>query len=363
MSSAPLKSRKPRATRARRLGRASATVVAALTLVAASAAPAAAATAIDLGTAGSFAVLAGSGITNTGVTTIAGDVGSFPEPAITGFDGNVVLLGVNHGGNEVTQQAKQDLTAAYDQAFAAGPPTEVATELGGGSVPLTPGVYHGTTLEINGALTLNTLGDPNAVFVFQTDSTLKTGSASSVVVLGGGKACNVFWQVGSSAVLGSDSLLIGSVLAHTSISAGDRAVIQGRLLARGGAVTLQHNTIDARVCAAGADAGGDTTTPTTLPAAGATTPAAGDPAPGDATAAPASDTSTETARPAAPAAPPGGSITTVTRLPRTGPSDWLPLAGALAIALGLVLVRIGTPRVPLRHAIAPRHFVDRRSRS
>ncbi len=225
---------------------------------------------VNLGTAGSFAVLAGSGITNTGPTTIVGDVGTHPTPAQTGF-GSVTLTGTNHGDDAVTQQAKIDLTTAYNEAAGRGPVTSVPTELGGST--LTPGVYGSPTLGITGTLTLDTQGDPAAVFIFQASSTLITASSSRVVVLDGGDACNVFWQVGSSATLGSDSTLIGSVLALTSITATTGATIEGRLLAQNGAVTLDSNTITSQACdttTTTTAAPGDTTT-TTIAAPGDTT--------------------------------------------------------------------------------------------
>ena len=321
--------------------------------------PAAAATAIDLGTATSFAVLAGSGITNTGPTTIAGDVGTFPTTSMTGFD-TVTLAGVNHGGDGVTQQAKADLTAAYDQAVASAPATSVATELGGRT--LTPGTYHGVTLGITGALTLDTLGDPNAVFVFQTDSTLITASASSVVVLGGSTACNVFWQVGSSATFGASSTLVGSVLADTSISAGDGATFEGRLLARGGAVTLQRNTISARTCAAAvavppadaaAAAADGTATPASLAAGSPEGGSATAPAPTPAPTVPTSSAATPPRRTTSPGSPQGGSTTGVGRpgLATTGPYDGLAVAGASTVGFGLVLLGLSRPLVALRHAV------------
>jgi len=202
---------------------------------------------VGLGSAGSFAVLSGAGITNTGPTTITGDVGTFPTPSETGF-GSVTLGGTNHVGDAVTQQAKTDLTTGYNTAAGAGPATAVATELGGRT--LTPGVYNSPTLGLTGTLTLNTLGDPAAVFIFQASSTLITASSSSVIVLNGGTACNVYWKVGSSATLGTGSHIVGSVLALTSITATTGATIDGRLLARNGAVTLDHNTITAQTCAA-----------------------------------------------------------------------------------------------------------------
>jgi len=223
------------------------TVALAGMLIAFASGAASAATApLPLGTATSFSVLAGAGITNTGPTTIAGDIGTFPTPTESGL-GSVTLGGTDHAGDAVTQQAKTDLTTAYNTAVGSGPPTSVATELGG--TILTPGVYNSPTLGITGTLTLDTLGDPNAVFIFQTASTLITASNSSVIVLNGAQACNVYWQIGSSATLGVNSHLIGSVLASTSITATTGATIQGRLLAENGAVTLDSNTITNNTCA------------------------------------------------------------------------------------------------------------------
>jgi len=199
-------------------------------------------TTVGLGTATSFAVLAGSGITNTGPTTITGDVGTFPTTTETGF-GSVTLTGTNHTGDAVTQGAKNELTAAYNDAAGRTPVTTIPTELGGST--LTPGVYNSSagTFGITGTLTLNGQGDPNAVFIFKMASTLITASSSNVVLTGSANSCNVFWQVGSSATLGTSSTLRGNVLALTSITATTGATVDGRLLARNGAVTLDTNTI------------------------------------------------------------------------------------------------------------------------
>jgi hypothetical protein len=225
---------------------------------------------IDLRTASAFAVLAGSAITNTGASAITGDVGSSPTPAITGF-GTVALTGTNHGGDAVTQLAKTHLASAYTDAAAANPATAVATELGGRT--LQPGVYGAATLGITGVLTLDPLGDPNAVFIFQASTTLITAAASSVLVVGGASLCNVFWQVGSSATLAATSLLIGSVLADTSISTGAGAQIQGRLLAQSGAVTMDSTTVTPVACAVPPTTT-TTAAPTTTAAVATTTTAA-----------------------------------------------------------------------------------------
>ncbi len=218
--------------------------VAALALVVALPSGAQAATAPPLGTADSFVVLAGAGITNTGPTTLNGDVGTFPTTSITGF-GTVTLNGTNNAGNAVTQGAKDDLVVAYDAAAGAGPATAISVELGGRT--LTPGVYSGGELGLTGTLTLDGGGDPDAVFIFQATSTLITASASRVTVING-NPCNVFWQVTSSATLGTRSQFVGTIMALTDISLTTGATIEGRALARNGAVTLQANTITTPVC-------------------------------------------------------------------------------------------------------------------
>jgi cell division septation protein DedD len=210
---------------------------------------------VGLGTADSFAVLAGSGITNTGPTTIKGDIGTFPTSSETGM-GTVTLHGANNHGNAVTQGAKSDLTTAYNDAAGRGPVTSVATELGGTTLP--PGVYGNPTLGLTGALTLDAQGDSSAQFIFLADSTLITASNSEVRLINGAQACNVVWKVGSSATFGTGTSFVGNVLSHTSISADTAATFQGRLLARGGAVTLDTNTITRSRCAAP----GPTPTPT-----------------------------------------------------------------------------------------------------
>jgi ice-binding like protein/CARDB protein len=211
---------------------------------------------VNLGTAGSFAVLAGAGITNTGSTTITGDVGSHPTNSQTGFGpgaNSVTLLGasVNHHDDAVTQGAKADLVTAYNDA--AG---RVATPIPGGELGglvLVPGVYSDAnnpdSLALTGTLTLNGLGDPDSVFIFQSGSTLITASDSNVVLTNGAQACNIFWQVTSSATLGTNSHLEGTILALTSITLNTGATLDGRALARNGAVTMDTNTIQVVPCA------------------------------------------------------------------------------------------------------------------
>jgi hypothetical protein len=234
-------------------------VLASLLAVTLARASGAAATAVQLGTAGSFAVLAGAGITNTGPTTVSGDVGTFPTTTITGA-GSLTINGTNHAGDGVTQQAQTDLVTAYNNAAAQGPTNPIVADLGGQSLP--PGVYNSaSSIGLTGALTLNGGGDPNAVFVFQAGSALTTASASSVVLINGAQSCNVFWQIGSSATLGTGSTFRGTVIALQSITVTTGVTVDGRVLARNGAVTLDTDTIARSGCA-------------TAPAATTTAPAA-----------------------------------------------------------------------------------------
>lgn len=207
--------------------------------------PLASAAVVNLGVASGFAVLAGSGITNTGTTTINGDVGSAPTPAITGFE-TVTLNGVNHGGDAVTVAAKANLSSAYDSLTGMASTSTLAGAYDLGGDILAPGVYTApVSLWINGTVTLNALGNPDAFWVFQIGSTLITGTDSMVTLTGGAKAENVFWQVGSSATLGTGSDFAGTIVALQSITSNTGATTLGRLLALNGAVTLDGNRITA----------------------------------------------------------------------------------------------------------------------
>jgi len=208
-------------------------------------------TAINLGTAANFAVLAGAGITIAGAansSNITGDIGSFPTADFTGL-GNVVLTGTNQGGDTNTQLALDDLQAAYDTAASASPTKTfpAASELGG--LTLAPGVYNDpSSFAITGALTLDASGNPNAVWIFQAGSTLtttalSTTSNSQILLLNGAQAANVFWQVGSSATIGTLSSFVGSILAEASITLTNGANVEGQLLALNGTVTLDTNDI------------------------------------------------------------------------------------------------------------------------
>lgn len=221
-----------------------------------------AATSVGLGTANSFAVLAGSGVTNTGPSVINGDLGTWPTPSITGFGGapNGTVNGSTHEADASAEQAQADLTTAYNNAAGQGPPNTLATELGGQT--LTPGVYvsEAGTFGITGTLTLNAQGNPDAVFIFKMASTLITASASQVSLINGAQPCHLFWQVGSSATLDTSSAFAGNILALESISLNSGVNVNGRLLARNGAVTLINDTITRADCAASGAGGGEETT-------------------------------------------------------------------------------------------------------
>ena len=222
--------------------------VAAGALLVTSVYPAVAATAPSLGTAEGFAVLGGETVTNTGPTTITGDLGVSPGSAITG-SADITLSGAVHAADAVALQAQADASTAFD-ALAAAPCTESFTgtdvELGGRT--LNPGVYcFSSSALLTGTLTL----DGNGVYIFQIATTLTTAADSSVSLIGGGSPCNVFWRIGSSATLFPNTRFVGNMLALTSIALQTGTTVSGRMLARTGAVTLDTNTItNASTCAA-----------------------------------------------------------------------------------------------------------------
>jgi hypothetical protein len=198
---------------------------------------------VNLGTAGSYAVLAGSTVTNTGSSVLTGNLGVSAGCAVTGFPPGSVSGTIN-ACNAPAAQAQRDLTTAYNVAMGlARTATLTGKDLGG--MTLTPGVYFfASSAQLTGTLTLNNLGNPNALFVFQIGSTLTTASNSSVIFSNSLTDSNVYWQVGSSATLGTTTSFQGNILALTSITLNNGASIGcGSALAINGAVTLNNNVI------------------------------------------------------------------------------------------------------------------------
>ncbi|HEV3158336.1 MAG TPA: ice-binding family protein [Candidatus Baltobacteraceae bacterium] len=197
-----------------------------------------------MGSDSTFAVLGASTVTNSGPTLISGDLGLSPGTGITGFGpgGAVVINGSIHAGDVPAAQAQLDLTSAYNNAAGRVNPQAVPADIGGKVIP--PGVYKApVSLAITGNVTLDGQNNPNSVFIFQMASTLTTSVNSSVTLINLANACNVFWQVGSAATINGSSIFNGTVLAQSSISLGTNTIVNGRLLARTGAVTLLSNTV------------------------------------------------------------------------------------------------------------------------
>jgi hypothetical protein len=237
---------------------------------------------VNLGTAGNFAVLAAAAVNDTNISAVTGNVGLSPAtwppaPALTCVEVTGTIYSVDASGPLPCREtnpgllttAKNDLTAAYNDA-AARVASTIGTELGG--VTLLDGIYNSAagTFEIvaGGTLTLNGNGDPNSVFIFKMASTLTTLSNSRVVLTNGAQACNVFWQVGSSAVLGTGTTFVGNVMADQSITDNGGSTIDGSFLARIAAVTLNNTTISRAICAAPTPT--PTVTPTNTPTSTAT---------------------------------------------------------------------------------------------
>jgi len=213
---------------------------------------ASAATAISLGQASNFAVLAGAGISNTGSSSVQGDLGTSPTVSFSD-SGALVLNGAYHFGDATATAAKTDLATAYASAVASAPAVAVTTDLGGQT--LLPGTYVNTAgVGVTGTLTLDAQGNPNSVFVIQTPLSLNTAAASQVNIINGGQACNVFWQVGTTTNLGANSDFKGNILTTSNFVGGANAKVSGRVLSVAGSVALNSNTIVKPSCV----------TPTTL---------------------------------------------------------------------------------------------------
>lgn len=278
---------------------------------------------VDLGTAEDFSVLAGETVTNTGDSVLANSVGVSPGSDIVGFPPGIVQPpGTIEATTPVAAQAQADSTAAYIDALGRPLNETVTSDLTG--LTLVGGVYAGPSkspLSLPGTLTLDGEGNPNSVFIFQTDSTLITGPGSTVSLINGAQACNVFWQVGSSATLDTGSTFVGNILALTTITVADSVTVQGRALAQNAEVTLINDTFTQVGC----DLTQVTTTTTTV--AATTTTAEGEGA----------TTTTTTAAT-------GTTAPAVTDLPLTGLSS----AEILMVAIGFLAIGIGVVRVSRR---------------
>lgn len=291
---------------------------------------------VNLGTADGFAVLGGQTVTNTGPSVITGDLGVSPGSSVTGFPPGVVSPpGTIHITDGVALQAQTDLTVAYNAA--AGLPCVAdltGQDLGG--MTLTPGVYcFSSSAQLTGTLTLDGQGDPEADFVFKTGSTLTTASASTVLLINQAQPCRVFHQVGSSATLGTGTQFVGTILALTSITATTAVSVQGRLLARNGAVTLDSNTVTRPVCLPAA------TTSSTAPATTSSTAASTPTETSTTTVTPATGTAKTTIPSITAVTIPGpNSPATTTTAPAHGTSRLATTGGQLAMLLATALLAI-----------------------
>jgi len=336
-------------------------IMGALLLLVGNTASAAIVPTVPLATSANYAVLGGSTVTNTGPSILDGSLGLWPGPSITGFPPGLVLPpGTTDVTNAAAQQAQSDLTAAYVDA--AGRPLDATTTADLANLTLQGGVYAGPSkgaLGLTGPLVLDGAGNPSTVFIFQTNSTLITGSGSTVSLINGAQECNVFWQVGSSATLGTGSVFVGNILALTSITVENGVTVHGRALARNGAVTLDNDVFTEPSCATAPPPTTTTTAPpgptaTTLPPGptATTAPPADNVTPVDIPDQPASPVNpappvdaappgiTEQPAPPADSPPTGEDSPPYTRLPRTGRGIAATvLVAVFAITVGAVAVR------------------------
>jgi Ice-binding-like len=319
-------------------------MTAAVVLITGSTASAAIVPTVPLATSSNYSVLGFASVTNTGPTTLAESLGLWSGSSITGFtgapNGTVLAPGTIDNTNAAAQQGQADLTTAYDNAHGRPVNETTTSELGG--LTLQGGVFHGPSkspLQITGPLVLDGAGNNNSVFIFQTDSTLITASASTVSLINGAQECNVFWQVGSSATLGTGSVFAGNILALSDISVTTGVTVHGRALARN-AVTLDNDVFTSPTCntAGGSGGGGDTAAAGTT---GGGVPAAGTPGSGTPTAGGTPDTGIglTSAGPGVPgvSGPPktGGSALPEAGFPWTGVLFAFLFGGAAAIGVAL----------------------------
>jgi Ice-binding-like len=300
---------------------------------------------VGLGTATPFAVLAGTTVTNTGPSVISGDLGVSPGSAVTGFPPGRVINGTQHVADAVARQAQSGLTAGYLDAAGRTPATTVSKDLGGQT--LAPGVYKAAAaMSLTGTVTLK--GGPSAVFIFQAGSTLITASGSTVRLTGGAQACNVFWQVGSSATLGTHTTFTGSILALTSVAVQTGTTVAGRVLARNGAVTLDNNTITRPACVTASPSPSATPTATSSPTASPT--------------ATSSPTATPTASPTATSSPTASPTATSSPSPTEIIPSGAPGTGAGGVSVSGDSVLMATGAIALAGAAAAMGLAIRRRR-
>jgi hypothetical protein len=280
---------------------------------------------INLGTAANFSVLAHTGVTNSGATTVDRDLGVNPSASVIGFGGppDGTVLGTIHAADAIAVGAKSDLNTAYGVA-ASAPVTASHTTLGG--LTLVGGVYDsgGATLDLTGTLTLDGQYDPSSVWIFKASSDLITASSSHVSFINGASPCNVFWQVTSSATLGTGSTFVGTIMALASVTVADSVTVYGRALARTGTVTLLNDRFLTLACAGGAPLIIPPTRPPFTIAPSAT--------PTVAPTAAAVATATPTIAP--PTVAPAATVAGVQRLPSTSTDASLSPLVMLAIAMG-----------------------------
>jgi hypothetical protein len=192
---------------------------------------------VPLASAASFAVLGGATVTSTGLTILDGNLGVSPGTSITGFGPGVVRHGAIYAGGSVASQAQADLATGYNYAAGLQSPTALPADIGG--MTITPGLYNApTSLGITGTVTLDAQRKHNSIFIFQIPSTLTTEVNSRVKLINDANACNVFWQVGTSATLDTGAYFRGTIMAADSVSVGSAVRVRGRLLAESGGVTL-----------------------------------------------------------------------------------------------------------------------------
>ena len=298
---------------------------------------------VSLASAANYSVLAGTAVTNSGPTTTDGSVGVSPGSSVSGFPPGIAG-GSIHTADGNSGAAQSDLLIAYNDAAGRTPFLTVTGDLGGQS--LVGGVYRGGGLGLTGVLTLDGQNDPASVWIFQAASGLTTASGSYVSFINGASPCNVFWQIGSSAALGTGSTFVGTIMALTSITLADSVTVYGRVLARNGNVTLINDRFLSSACASAPLLIPPTRPPFTIaPSAAPTATATVTPAATPIATAASSVTPTTAPTPAPIAAVPTAAPAAVAGtqgLPSTStgdPSDPLTVLGVALAALGILLLR------------------------